>query len=262
MPVLADSCMESLTDGTARLRDPAHKPVITGHAAADSRIRLLAESRGYRLQSILADESELAFPWSIHRCVLPAWRRMRSAALEQGFALSIVSGYRSVARQRQIFLSKLEAAGVSVEQIAAGEADRKIQDILEFSAIPGYSRHHTGFTIDIQHGDAGLSAFGDSPAYHWLAADNFRIARQHGFVPSYPEELPGQGPVPEPWEFIWVGDSQRLAGADPADTLGSVLLESVRDILYALDQSEPRQTLATTAERRGVRAAVDSLPGG
>ncbi len=39
----------------------------------------------------------------------------------------------------------------------------------------------------------------------WLRADDFAVAKRHGFVPSYPRGSAPQGPQPEPWEFVHVG---------------------------------------------------------
>ena len=101
----ADSCRPTVGGNDPNLKFIGGEIPITGHAPADARIRELAEQRGYRPQTMLADRDELAFPWSIHRCVVPHWIRLAKAAAEQGFGLNIVSGFRSVERQRQIFLS-------------------------------------------------------------------------------------------------------------------------------------------------------------
>ena len=117
--------------------------------------------------------------------------------------------------------------------------------------------------LDTAHGISGLNAFGDTAAYRWLAEDNFKIARRFGFVPSYPAELPGQGPSPEPWEFIWVGDIASLIDATAKVESRNTLLLSARDILVALENSSgEQQPAAARPERQRAETAVDSLPGG
>lgn len=256
---IADTCQPSLIGRHANLKPAEVATVVTGNAIADERVRAIAQARGYRPQVQLADRADLTFPWSVHRCVVTAWEKLRLEAEAAGYELSIVSGYRSLARQRQIFLSKLFTRGVTPELIAAGEADDELNAILDFSAPPGYSRHHSGFTIDIQAGHSGLNAFGATEAYRWIAADDFRIARSFGFLPSYPEEMPHQGPLPEPWEFIWVGDTAALGAATPA---ANDFLESARLIMAALladDDPAPRTARAIPHDDGGV---VDTLPGG
>ncbi len=255
---VADTCQPSLVGRHANLKPAEVAPVVTGNDIADERVRSIARARGYQPQVQLADRADLTFPWSVHRCVVTAWEKLRLEAEAAGHELSIVSGYRSLARQRQIFLSKLYARGITPEGIAAGEADDELNAILDFSAPPGYSRHHSGFTIDIQSGHSGLNAFGATDAYRWLAANDFLIARRFGFLPSYPEEMPHQGPLPEPWEFIWVGDTAALEAAKPA---ANEFLESARRIMAALlaDDESPRTARAAT---RDSGRAVDALPGG
>ncbi len=72
-------------------------------------------------------------------------------------------------------------------------------------AVPGYSKHHTGYAIDVRSSTGSGFAFADTEAYRWLAADNFANAKAFGWVPSYPEGSAPAGPVPEPWEFVWAG---------------------------------------------------------
>jgi hypothetical protein len=261
--VAATDCLPTEHGPEATLKGVDGNPPITGHPAADSRIRHLAEVRGYRLHPRIADEQDLVFPYSVHRCVMASWRRLRAEAAENGFELSIVSGYRSVVKQRQIFLSKLGMLEIDPEAIALGTEDERIRSILEYSSIPGYSRHHTGFTIDIQYNNEGLNAFGQSPAYRWISRDNFANARRFGFLPSYPEELPGQGPVPEPWEFIWVGDLATAGNAD-GDADDGVVISAARRILAAIESTPAVETTAATGpEPSPVQAAaVQTLPGG
>lgn len=258
----AEDCRPSLAGDHPNLVPPAGGAIITGHPVADERLRRIARERGYRPQARLADEKELAFPWSVHRCVVPHWIGLHKAALEAGHNITIVSGYRSVVRQRQIFLSKLFEFGIDTQAIAAGKHDEEIASILDFSALPGYSRHHSGFAIDIQQDTDGLSAFGDSPAYRWLAADNFSVARRFGFLPSYPRELPGQGPVPEPWEFIWVGDATDLVDDDFEPAAGDELLHSARRIVLAIDGREANTATVQRNTRTRTDATIDELPGG
>jgi LAS superfamily LD-carboxypeptidase LdcB len=257
---IADACRPSLNGDRANLTPIVHVPVITGHPIADNRLRKIAESRGYRQQLLIARETELAFPWSVHRCMLSAWQKLNKAANQEGFRLSIVSGYRSLQKQRQIFVSKLNQYGIRATHIMAGVVDDQIHAILDFSAPPGYSRHHSGFTVDIQNAETGLGAFGASPAYAWLARDNYRVAREFGFVPSYPEGIQGQGPLPEPWEFIWVGNTDDLIS--DTDIADNELLESARRILFALEERVHEGPVTGTQDRSDTDSGVRTLPGG
>src|SRR5690606_20970720 len=65
-----------------------------------------------------------------------AWKRMKLAAKRDGVLLLLVSGYRSVRRQAELFRRKLDAG-------------QRIEQILRVNAAPGFSQHHTGKAVDI-----------------------------------------------------------------------------------------------------------------
>lgn len=89
-----------------------------------------------------------------------SWRQMKQAAALAGVQLLLVSGYRSIAQQTELFRQKL----------AAGH---DIGAILRVNAAPGFSEHHTGRAIDIATpGRRPLTEeFEDSPAFAWLVAN-------------------------------------------------------------------------------------------
>ncbi len=198
-------------------------PPITGVAAADDRIVDLAVRRGYRLRR-QAEESALISDGGhmLQDQAMAAWRELRSAAEEEGVWLELVSSYRSVERQRQIFLNELRDAGVhstggeyTAGEIASGQADESIDRILRYSSIPGFSKHHSGYTIDIGDPSQGrtFTEFEQTRGFAWISEYNYLNAKRFGFVPSYPAGAANQGPEPEPWEYVWVGRQRLLAGS-------------------------------------------------
>lgn len=213
-PVYTGEEFTDLFDGldlpdTERLAAP---PEITGDAAADARIREIAEDRGYQLRPRIVDDLETVGNETVHRHVAEAWQSLEDAAAADGHNLVLVSGFRSIDDQRDIFLDELDGEAVArigrpytEEEIAEGDADGAIDDVLEFHSIPGYSKHHTGHAIDITTAGDDLSDFADTAAFAWTSADNYRNAKLHGFVPSYPPGAREQGPQPERWEYVWVG---------------------------------------------------------
>lgn len=116
-----------------------------------------------------------------------AWQAMREAAAADGVTLFLVSAYRSIARQHEIVASKL----------ARGQS---LAAILQVSAAPGYSEHHTGRAIDIgTPGSPVLEAeFDTTAAFAWLQAH----AANHGFAMSYPQDN-SHGYLYEPWHWCW-----------------------------------------------------------
>lgn len=192
------------------LRQPNLQPVenppsISGNDIADARIRQIAEQRGYRLRSSPETGLTAIGDQKLQSPVIAPWQKLQSSAKSAGFSLTLVSGYRSVDTQRQLFLQRLSAAGGTIDAVAAGTADSIVNQILITTSIPGYSKHHTGYTLDLQCGGYAFENFKNSPCNDWLSADNFKVAKEHGFIPSYPPLADAQGPDPEAWEYVWVG---------------------------------------------------------
>lgn len=114
-----------------------------------------------------------------------AWEAMKTAAEKDGETLQLVSAFRSVDHQRQIIEQKL-AAGQSWEKICW------------VSALPGFSEHHTGRTIDVTTpGSKALEEeFESTSAFRWLK----RRAGEFGFTMTYPRGNEF-GIAYEPWHW-------------------------------------------------------------
>ena len=128
-----------------------------------------------------------------------AWTSMCAAAARDGVRLLLVSGFRSVARQREIVQRKLAAGGPWAE-------------ILRVNAYPGHSEHHSGRAIDIgsPHSVHLNEQFETTPEFHWLVEQ----AGRFGFTLSYPRS--GESGVSyEPWHWLWrpLGDARRDGSA-------------------------------------------------
>lgn len=181
-------------------------PQITGNLDADAKIRSLAEARGYRLRSQALDGLlPVNTDFSTQPLALQPWLDMQAAAAKDGLNITIAAAFRSLKDQQTLFIEKMNEQGITAEDIANGFSDETVDLILQRTAIPGYSRHHTGFTIDLICDGVDLFTFDQSACYEWLSSDNYAHAKQFGWVPSYPKGATQQGPEPEPWEYIWVG---------------------------------------------------------
>lgn len=76
-----------------------------------------------------------------------AFLAMQKDALKSGIQIEVVSSYRSYDHQKRIWSNKYKryiSRGLSPE--------KSIQKIIEYSTIPGTSRHHWGTDIDIVDG--------------------------------------------------------------------------------------------------------------
>ena len=177
-------------------------PAITGDAEIDARIRAIAQDRGYRRRPVASGALASVDGFPAQPTAAEAWRSMRADAAASGITLVLNSAFRGIAVQRSVFVSALD-----------GTSDAAIDERLEVAAPPGYSKHHTGYAIDITQAAVPIDDFRESEAFAWLSADGFANARRHGFIPSYPAGAADQGPQPEAWEYTWVGvDMLRCGG--------------------------------------------------
>ena len=120
-----------------------------------------------------------------------AWRAMAAAAAKDGVELQLVSAFRPVAYQEGILRRKLEGG-------------QSMEDILQVSAAPGYSEHHSGRAVDLTTPGCAVleEAFEATDAFAWLC----RRAGEFGFSMSYPRDNP-HGVIYEPWHWAWRGDA-------------------------------------------------------
>jgi D-alanyl-D-alanine carboxypeptidase len=114
------------------------------------------------------------------------WNAMKIAAANEGIQLLLISGYRSVDRQREIIESKLRR-GID------------LNTILAVNAAPGFSQHHTGLALDIgtpTHPNL-MKDFEKTAAFRWLTYN----AANFGFAMPYTPKNP-HGFIYEPWHWV------------------------------------------------------------
>lgn len=183
----------------------AEDAVITGNQPVDEHIQRLAEKRGYLRRSAPVSNTfvNVGGDFTLQERASEPWLELKQAAGKEAVTLYLTAAYRSAADQRQIFLERL--GPVQPQAVLNGMNDGKIDQVLAMTAIPGYSRHHTGYTIDIGCGNDPYSAFENTVCFDWLHKDNYRNAKSAGWIPSYPDGAAKQGPEPESWEYVWVG---------------------------------------------------------
>jgi murein DD-endopeptidase MepM/ murein hydrolase activator NlpD len=131
----------------------------------------------------------------LQKDAVAAFDKMQSAARSAGIDLSVVSGFRSVADQTDLWNNQ-------VQQQGSAKAAAKI------SAPPGYSEHDTGYALDIgANGVANLTAgFENTPAYDWLSKN----AGSFGFEQSF-TRTSAIGADNEPWHWRFTGTAAAKA---------------------------------------------------
>lgn len=126
-------------------------------------------------------------PQSMHPEAAAAWQQLRQAANDEGIELQLVSAYRSFDYQAGLIQKKLDR-GIALD------------DILQVSAAPGFSEHHTGRAIDITTPSATPleQSFAQTSAYAWLK----NHGKVYGFVESFGPNNP-RGLIWEPWHWCY-----------------------------------------------------------
>ncbi|MEN8788762.1 MAG: M15 family metallopeptidase [Flavobacteriaceae bacterium] len=134
-----------------------------------------------------------------------AFLEMYNAALKDGIEIEVVSSYRSFDRQAEIFerkYAKYTAEGM--EPLPA------IDKIIEYSTIPGTSRHHWGTEIDIidkmggKEGDVLVpEKFQSDGPYAGLKAWMDKNANDFGYYLVYTDDAKRRGFKHEPWHYSY-----------------------------------------------------------
>ena len=116
-----------------------------------------------------------------------AWQQMQNAAAANNVDLLPVSAFRTVEYQADLIRRK----------VTSGQA---IVDILQVSAAPGFSEHHSGQAIDIASCSDNVldECFEQTRSFEWLTEH----AGNYGFNLSYPRDNP-HGIAYEPWHWAW-----------------------------------------------------------
>ena len=131
---------------------------------------------------------------------------MQREAAADGVDLHLLSGFRSVDLQQQIFFDVKSERNQSAEERA------------KVSAPPGFSEHSTGYAIDLGDGSRPTAHFSEgfelTPAFRWLQEN----ANRYHFKLSFPRGN-AQGVTYEPWHWRFEGSAEALRMFEPARQL-------------------------------------------
>lgn len=179
--------------------------LITGNEEVDSYIINKAQERGYKQRvqinvTTLAEYSNI----KISTKIKDSLDSLIKSALEVGHSIETLSGYRSIEDQKFIFNSRY-LGGKDTASVESGLYDAEIDRVLETTAPPGMSKHHSSYTVDFAKEGVFFTEFKNTDSFKWLSENNYENAKKFGFVPSYPEGADDQGPNPEAWEYTYVG---------------------------------------------------------
>ena len=176
---------------------------------------------------------------TMHKETLDALMKMREAASKEGIKLEVVSAYRSFQRQKEIFEKKYR------EYLNNGFAPMDaIKKIVEYSTIPGTSRHHWGTDLDLIDGNAprpkdvlvAKHFHGEGPfckMKEWMD----QHAESFGFIEVYTDNPKRKGFKYEPWHFSYAPVSVPMLKAYRKLNLKSILeQEKIEGNTYFSDE--------------------------
>ena len=133
-----------------------------------------------------------------------AFKAMQTAAKKEGIDLKVVSSFRSYAAQKNIWNRKYKR--YISDGLSGPEA---ITKIIEYSTLPGTSRHHWGTDIDLIEGskkvagDVLLDKHFDQGAYQKLHQWLLKNATRFGFDMVYTKDSLRKGFFYEPWHYSY-----------------------------------------------------------
>lgn len=179
----------------------------------------LATKRGFTKRSLVADQSKLVNVegYLIQPKMAGSIRELFKEMRDNGLGITFLSGFRGIPEQSTIFGEEFYKQSIinrnreiSNQEILDRKADAVFNKSYDTVALPGYSRHHYGYTIDVTEPGTYYKSFESTKAYEWMSKDNFYNVKKHGLIPSYPKGVEYQGPEPESWEFVYVGTENLL----------------------------------------------------
>lgn len=132
-----------------------------------------------------------------------ALEKMKKDALKKGIKIRVISAYRSFEHQNNIWNRKyksLRKQGYSVT--------KTVKKIIEYTAIPGTSRHHWGTEVDLSnHKGLNNNLQKDKNKYEKWMNEN---AHKYGFYLAYTNNKFRKGYKYESWHYSYRSISKPL----------------------------------------------------
>ncbi|MDT2986311.1 M15 family metallopeptidase [Enterococcus casseliflavus] len=151
------------------------------------------------------DLGKLSNGYLVDQRIVSAYEKLADAAKAAGHPLVMVSAYRSVAYQEEIFNANVNTL------MSQGHTKEEAIRITKLTFTePGYSEHHTGLAVDVvdqywyqnHTGELLNEGFGDTEGGKWIQAH----AREYGFIIRYPKGKHAITQIDyEPWHLRYVG---------------------------------------------------------
>ncbi len=209
----------------------------------------------------------------LHPQAADALMALRAAAAREGIDLQPVSGFRDFWRQLAIWNDKysgtralLDARSLPLD-VAGLAPEQRVAAILNWSALPGASRHHWGSDCDVIDRsalEAGARVellgadYAEGGRYERLADWLVAHAADYGFYRPYDRDRGGV--QPEPWHLSFAPVAEPALAALGVDVLAAALagaeLAGRDEVLARLPELYRRFVVAVAAAPPAALAAA------
>ena len=162
--------------------------------------------------------------YKLQKEAFDAFNAMKDAALIEGIDIEIISSYRSFEHQKRIWERKYERF------VSKGLSPKlAIAKIIEYSTIPGTSRHHWGTDIDIIDGSVSKPKnilieenYLEKGVYSKLKKWMDENSEKFGFYLVYTNESNRKGFKFEPWHYSFKSLSKPMLVEFKKKDLGNI----------------------------------------
>lgn len=153
----------------------------------------------------------------------PLSKMFKDSSQANNFELRVVSGFRTVTKQRSLFNAKMAA-------LKSQGSKNPFEDAAKTVNPPTQSEHHTGYAVDILSTRVvDLGSFKGTPEAQWLDKNSY----QYGFVVRYPEGKTKITAISyEPWHLRYVGKTYAKLLKDKKITLEEWISNGKKGVLY------------------------------
>ena len=169
---------------------------------------LLLQDTKYSIEELMGKEDIKLYGDGINlrKEAHDAFVEMKKAAQADGIEMKIVSGYRSFDRQAVIFERKY----LKYTEEEGMEPLDAIEKIIEYSTIPGTSRHHWGTDIDLIDGSPKVdgdvlvaSKFGTGGPFEKFKLWMDENSKKYNYYLVYTDDPKRRGFKYEPWHYSY-----------------------------------------------------------
>ncbi|MGX6979785.1 M15 family metallopeptidase [Vagococcus elongatus] len=229
----------SYSKGTA---EEIEKETLPESDLSDYCLRLINSDHSFTDEDLTMPLKPLAEGYEVAEVVVAPYESMEKAANKAGITLKIISAYRSVSYQEQVYQDNLS------ENLNQGSTKKEAQKLTEdYVAKPGTSEHHTGLALDVldvtwlDSGNGLVGEFGETEAGKWLDEH----CAEFGFIIRYPKDKEDITKIQyEPWHLRYIGKEH----AQYMKTHGLVLEEYIELLENEQHEKKESETSKSTSK--------------